>query len=562
MLHKPPDTNALDGHPDERHDGSTAPFAYRWTDTAGDEQWGLSRTPNNNLALDNYTSDTTAFWVTPDDTLHVQSITIEGESGIDAGTLDGIDSSQFVRSDADTTVNANLDVTGTLSQSGNRALTTADEGSLNAGTLGGASLTETRPAVSEDGTTVATAAETLDLGQYLQASASGGTVTLDSTGGNAVGSTQTASGDGTQTTFTLAHDLGATPASVDVTPLSAAAMGDHYVDPDSVTATSFDVVYDTAPPSGTDNLDWYVTATGNDGSGLHTIAVDDDGTRVDLVDTIDFAGGLDVTTPSDGAAAVSSPPGVDVRDAGTGVQSATTHIDFGANLTASGDGDGVTVEGSDTYPSVSVDGTTVLAAPTDVNFASNLSVVDDTDDTVTVHASDDASTLDGVDANQFLRSDVDDAHDATLSVSRLDAATDDGTLDVVASLATAPDTGLTNTVGSSTHHIRARREGIHNLSGGAATPTDYGTTLEADATVAFVETDNDRVAGWYDTNNESLTAPGGVRVGDSGGPADAALDVRDAADFNGNEVRGFVLEQRTDDPESPEPGRMWVRTDL
>jgi len=70
------------------------------------------------------------------------------------------------------------------------------------------------------------------------------------------GGTATFSGDGSATTFTIAHGLAATPSKVSVTPGSADARGDFHV---TVDATNITVTYATAPPSGTDNvvLHWY-----------------------------------------------------------------------------------------------------------------------------------------------------------------------------------------------------------------------------------------------------------------------------------------------------------------
>lgn len=79
--------------------------------------------------------------------------------------------------------------------------------------------------------------------------------------GTAVEATQvTASGDGSTTTFTLTHGLGSVPASVVVTPASRAASTSHYVDRTSLTASTVDVVYASAPPAGTGNLAWDVVA--------------------------------------------------------------------------------------------------------------------------------------------------------------------------------------------------------------------------------------------------------------------------------------------------------------
>jgi parallel beta-helix repeat protein len=66
----------------------------------------------------------------------------------------------------------------------------------------------------------------------------------------------TFSGDGSTTTFTIAHGLAKQPTKVLVTAGSDAAKGDFYVTAD---ATNITVTYATAPPSGTNNvvLNWY-----------------------------------------------------------------------------------------------------------------------------------------------------------------------------------------------------------------------------------------------------------------------------------------------------------------
>lgn len=68
----------------------------------------------------------------------------------------------------------------------------------------------------------------------------------------------TFSGDGTITTFTVAHGAGYTPAQVLVTATSADAAANYYIT--NKTSTGFDVVFITAPPAGTGNikLDWVV----------------------------------------------------------------------------------------------------------------------------------------------------------------------------------------------------------------------------------------------------------------------------------------------------------------
>lgn len=68
----------------------------------------------------------------------------------------------------------------------------------------------------------------------------------------------TASGDGSSTSFTITHSLGSLPASVTVTPTSEDAMADHYLS--NITDSDVTITYAGAPPSGTDNLSWNLTA--------------------------------------------------------------------------------------------------------------------------------------------------------------------------------------------------------------------------------------------------------------------------------------------------------------
>jgi hypothetical protein len=65
------------------------------------------------------------------------------------------------------------------------------------------------------------------------------------------GGTATFSGNGSQTTFTIAHGLAGTPKSWRVEAGSADAKGDKYVTAD---ATNLTVTFATAPPSGTNNV--------------------------------------------------------------------------------------------------------------------------------------------------------------------------------------------------------------------------------------------------------------------------------------------------------------------
>lgn len=571
-LHKPPNDERLVLAGDDS--GLTyEPFNLRWTDDwgTGTPKWDIHRTTTNNLVVYNHETQRNEAWFDATGTFHVQQISIEGESFADAGTLDGLSSEQFLRSDADDTMSASLDVTGTLTRNGNAVLTTADEGALDAGTLGGATLADTRPTITDDSVVVHESPATLDFGEFLAATDNAdGSVTLASTGGNAVGTIVTQSGDGTATTYTLTHNLPSTPEAADVTPASTDANAPFYLS--AVRAHDLDITYTSAPPSGTDNLEWHVTVTGNDGTSRQTIGVADNGTDIGLMDGLNFADGLRATDSGDSTARVDWT--TTISDDNTVVQTAPTDINLGENLTATAAGNGVTLTGSDTYPSVSDDGTVVEAAPGDISAGSNLTAVADGDGTVTFNATvpdtNNADTLDNLDSTQFLRSDTSDTHTGTLYLSTVDGANANGNVSLASHIEPSAGVGLRHTTTGAEHGVYPRRGNLTSLAGGGSLPEAYGTAIEADAVVAFIETDNDVVTGWVDVNNQSMTLGGGVRVGDRGGPPSSgvALDVRgpsqffNTANFAGNPVENFVVEQRTTDPSSPATGRMWVRTDL
>lgn len=70
--------------------------------------------------------------------------------------------------------------------------------------------------------------------------------------------TETRSGDGSATSFSWEHGLGAAPTSISVNPGSADAAGMQYVTTD---ATNITVNFEGPPVSGTSNLTWYWDAT-------------------------------------------------------------------------------------------------------------------------------------------------------------------------------------------------------------------------------------------------------------------------------------------------------------
>jgi hypothetical protein len=150
-----------------------------------------------------------------------------------------------------------------------------------------------------DGTTVVSATA-IQAGADLAFSDDGDTTaTLAFTGDTspssaAVGDSATASGDGSTTTFTLAHSLGTTPDSVSVDATTTAASTDFTIT--GTTASDVTIEYDTAPPSGTDNLGWYVTTTA---SGLDAITMSNDDAVV-ATNPGDMNGGAGITVGADG----------------------------------------------------------------------------------------------------------------------------------------------------------------------------------------------------------------------------------------------------------------------
>lgn len=76
--------------------------------------------------------------------------------------------------------------------------------------------------------------------------------------GSIASDTDTASGDGAATTFTVTHTLGQAPSTVHIQPTSADAAGDFHVsNKDSGgTGDTIELTYAAAPASGSDNLTW------------------------------------------------------------------------------------------------------------------------------------------------------------------------------------------------------------------------------------------------------------------------------------------------------------------
>jgi hypothetical protein len=83
----------------------------------------------------------------------------------------------------------------------------------------------------------------------------------------------TASGDGTSTTFTLSHSLGAAPPAIVVEASSKAASTDFWISGGD--STQVEITYAIAPPSGTDNLSYNLsTGAGDPSSYTDSDAID------------------------------------------------------------------------------------------------------------------------------------------------------------------------------------------------------------------------------------------------------------------------------------------------
>lgn len=245
------------------------------------------------------------------------ALTQGDEGSLDAGTLDGKASSGYVQADGSvgltadlpaddhgiaftdgrvaTDTNGHLTLTATgdvradspLYQQGNRVLDTSDAVGVDA--------------ENTDGTPLVADADAITAGTDLSFTDDGDqTATLSFVGDTspasaAVGDHVTASGDGSTTQFTLAHSLGVTPDAPAVVPASRPASTDFEVT--GVDANAVTIEYATAPPSGTDNLEWYVITTA---SGLDAVTVsDDDATAVANPQDLNLGDGLTATDDGD-----------------------------------------------------------------------------------------------------------------------------------------------------------------------------------------------------------------------------------------------------------------------
>lgn len=76
---------------------------------------------------------------------------------------------------------------------------------------------------------------------------------------NSLSGSTTRSGDASTTVFTIAHGAGTTPTYASVVPSSVDALGDYRIDVDD---TNITITYQSAPPTGTNNLEffWIISA--------------------------------------------------------------------------------------------------------------------------------------------------------------------------------------------------------------------------------------------------------------------------------------------------------------
>lgn len=251
-----------------KHTADGTPGVLTWVDdvdkTAPTDYWALGHDAtagHDRLQVTNLTGDTatTPLEVRPDDTTVVSSLS----------------------------VNNDVDVSGTIRENGVPVVTDDDVGI---------------DVENDDGVPLVQNTDAMRAGTDLSFTDDGDeTVTLSFTGtvsppSAALGKSATASGDGTTTSFTVQHGFSGTPDAVSVEATSSAAAGDFHVT--NVGSSTLDIVYASAPPSGTDNLSWTITSTG---SGLSPVTVsDNDSTVLPNPDDLNFETGLSASDDGDG----------------------------------------------------------------------------------------------------------------------------------------------------------------------------------------------------------------------------------------------------------------------
>lgn len=288
------------------------------------------------LAIDRTTVNEYDLFVNEGDTLsRVLTSGDEAAGTINAGSLGGLTASSFVQRDGSTPLTGSLNVSGfdlsnvggITAAAGTAELVTSpgdgtgmwavQDSSLNAHSLevreggdihaplgtifqqGSEVLTTASnvgfAAQNTDGVDLVAGVDAVTAGTDLAFSDDGDqTVTLSFTGTVEAGSTSTGtlvtrSGDDITKVFTIPHGFDTAPAAVDVMAASRAASPDPWVT--NVTATDVTIKYASAPPTGVDNLSWYVTATGL--NGLRPVSVSNSGTPILTgPDDLNFGQGL------------------------------------------------------------------------------------------------------------------------------------------------------------------------------------------------------------------------------------------------------------------------------
>ena len=335
------------------------------------------------------------------------------DDALDADTLDGLDSTAFVRRNGSTALTGALDAGGhaltntTAVSSGGGLTLTADADQTGTGTLDlavGATtgLTVTQAgdvdaagALTQQGNAVLTTASDIGIdventagtplvesvnaitaGTDLSFADDGDdTATLTFTGdvapaSAAVGDTHTASGDGTTTVFSLPHSLGAVPDAASVDAASAAASTDFRIT--NKTSSAVEITYATAPPTGPDNLAWEITTTA---SGLTATTVSDDGATVGVnPDDINAGAGLTAADDGDNTVTVATDATVGHLDT---AETASAAWQFDAGVTVGADATlGLTNASGTTQFGFHYDATADQQVWADVANASRVATVD------------------------------------------------------------------------------------------------------------------------------------------------------------------------------------------
>ena len=250
--------------------------------------------------------------------------------------------------------------------------------------------------VSDDGTTLVTDSEEINLGYGLGGTdEGGGTVTVEKDVIDGVNGTSTQSGDGS-TKYSIAHGLSSTPEYVNVKPKTEDAAADTWY---SYDGTYIHIYYATAPPTGTDNLVWQWAAFPHQGQDVQEIDEDHTGDAItpDSVDTGELSVGGGSTLTDLFGNNLSQTSGVleatDTQLSDEGVQDIVSGVLSGSGSTTISYDDSnnvltISSTDTDTHIDVQANGSTVGTDVSGLDLGSNLSGTSNPDGSVTIDGTD------------------------------------------------------------------------------------------------------------------------------------------------------------------------------